>query len=326
MCLGELMLTRRVIAPSVLLFLALLCTGMEAHDRPPISGQYYADSVPPEHRLRFAQQNNTPPSGSSAPSEAKSVTDAKLPISSDASSVQNQAVSGESGLKVSQHAESSPLQIELLLILELATICGVVTALYFLIARGRSSPAPGTHNEVVSRVAELHGLLTEALRRSDNVGVAPEAKKASLPPSDAADLIAATKSLARSLGERDAELVRLRQGYDAEVFRRFLARFVRVKQAADGCLMTGDHGPEVLAQIARLLEDAFDECGVVQFVPKVGEDFRSAKGVSDTPRRIKATRPEDAFRIASVIEPGYRLRTGSATEVIVPAKVEVYVP
>jgi hypothetical protein len=143
---------------------------------------------------------------------------------------------------------------------------------------------------------------------------------------DIANLLETTGTLRNALDERDQEIRRLRQGYDTEVFRRFLSRFIRVRQAV-GDFAAGENGQdEAFHQLARLLDDAFEECGVEKFDPPVGADYREAQGVADNPRRMKARRAADAFRIAEVVEPGYRLRSGGGNAVIVPAKVAIYIP
>ena len=128
-----------------------------------------------------------------------------------------------------------------------------------------------------------------------------------------------------ALDERDAEILRLKRGYDAEVFRKFLYRFVRVNQSIDDFLREGATDPKQMQQIGQLLNDALDECCVEIFQPDVGTDYRTAEGVADNPKTLKAERPEDAFMIAEVTEVGYRLRGGEGYQIIVPAKVTIFV-
>lgn len=126
------------------------------------------------------------------------------------------------------------------------------------------------------------------------------------------------------LDEKDAEIRRLRSNYDAEIFRRFILRFIRVDQTISDFIQLEMHSKESLLQIKRLLEDALDECGIECFSPNIGEDYRVAEGVSDNPKKIKAQNPEDEFRIASVVQEGYRLRNPGGFETISPAKVKIY--
>jgi hypothetical protein len=71
------------------------------------------------------------------------------------------------------------------------------------------------------------------------------------------------------------------------------------------------------------LDDAFEECGVEQFAPRVGTDYRNAKGVADNPRVIDTHDPARSFAIADIVEPGYRFRQ-SQLDTIVPARVSIF--
>jgi hypothetical protein len=68
------------------------------------------------------------------------------------------------------------------------------------------------------------------------------------------------------------------------------------------------------------LNDAFDECGVEQFTPKIGSDYRNAQGVADNPRVVHSNDSVEAFSITEILEAGYRFRD-NPREIIVPARV-----
>jgi hypothetical protein len=138
------------------------------------------------------------------------------------------------------------------------------------------------------------------------------------------ELLDTTVMLQRALDQRDAEIQRLRQGYDQEIFRRFIARFVRVKQAVDDCVALKRFGPHDCEQLRRLLEDAFEECGVEQFIPPLGTDYRGAEGVADNPRVIHTSDPKQSFAIADILDPGYRFRSPTNREIISPARVSIF--
>lgn len=130
-------------------------------------------------------------------------------------------------------------------------------------------------------------------------------------------------ALQGALDKRDAEINRLKRGYDAEIFRKFISRFIRIDQAIDDFLRDGEVDLK-LKQLKRLFEDAFDECGVESFNPQIGEDYRSAEGIADNPKKVKTEKAEEEFMIAEVIESGYKLRAGEQYEFIVPAKVRIF--
>lgn len=137
-------------------------------------------------------------------------------------------------------------------------------------------------------------------------------------------LIDTFMTLHKALDEKDAEIKRLKRGYDAEIYRKFIARFIRVDQAVEDILASGQVNPADLQLVKRLLEDAFDECGLEKFSPNIGDDFRQTQGVADNPKVIPPEKPDDAFNIAEVLEAGYRRRNQEGYEVILPAKVKIF--
>ncbi|MBL6934417.1 MAG: hypothetical protein ISR48_03305 [Alphaproteobacteria bacterium] len=127
-----------------------------------------------------------------------------------------------------------------------------------------------------------------------------------------------------ALDEREEEIRRLKKGYDAHIYRKFVSRFIRVDQTVEDFQRAGGADQTGLEQIRRLLGDSFAECGVECFQPQIGEDYRKADGIADKPKTVKADRPEDDFKIAEVLESGYLIRSTEGAEVIIPAKVRIY--
>jgi hypothetical protein len=138
------------------------------------------------------------------------------------------------------------------------------------------------------------------------------------------NLVGTFMTLQKGLDERDAEIRRLRQGYDNEVFGKFLHRFIRVDQTVKDCLRIGRIDREGFEQARMLLADAFAECGVEVFSPPLGSDYRGADGVADGPKFVTTEAMEDVGKIAEIVEPGYRLKTSQGYNVILPAKVRIY--
>ncbi len=139
------------------------------------------------------------------------------------------------------------------------------------------------------------------------------------------NMIETFMTLQNTIDEKDKEIKRLKQGYDAHVFRKFLNRFIRVNQFIDAHLQSKTDQSECLRKVKEAVEDALDECGVESFKPVLGEDYRRIEGISDNPETVTTEEKGDDFKITEVIEPGYRLRSGSSHEVLVPAKVRISV-
>ncbi len=138
-----------------------------------------------------------------------------------------------------------------------------------------------------------------------------------------AELQASFLTLQRSLDDKDREIRRLKEGYDLNVFRSFVRRFVRVATAVEGFLSVDEPAREGLEHTKRLLQDALEECGVEPFAPELGVSYLDAEGVADNPKTVPADSSEENNRISRVLQEGYRLVTPQGYEVIKPAKVEI---
>lgn len=130
-------------------------------------------------------------------------------------------------------------------------------------------------------------------------------------------------NMQRSLDEKDAEIHRLKRGYDAEVFRKFIRRFIRLHIAIVESANGEDVAHDELLMIKRLCEDALEECGIETVEPQVGADYRKTPGVADDPECLPTANPEDDFLITEVKTPGYRLITGEGEEYLREAVVSI---
>ena len=100
---------------------------------------------------------------------------------------------------------------------------------------------------------------------------------------------------------------------DNSALRAYLKRLVNVDLAIDD-FASGSPDSEALRVIKTLTEDALDSCGVTTFSPKIGEDFRRAEGVAEHPKTRVTDKPEDKFKIAEVLEKGYKMKTLMGTK------------
>ena len=138
------------------------------------------------------------------------------------------------------------------------------------------------------------------------------------------DFSSSIKSLRDALDDRDQQIKRLHQGYDNTIYRKFVARFIRVNQAVEYFLQESTDPSSPLESIQSLLEDALLECNVQSFSPELGSDYRTAFGVSDYPKIIDTMIEEHDCQIAEVLEPGYYIEGGQEKEVVIPARVAIY--
>ena len=132
-------------------------------------------------------------------------------------------------------------------------------------------------------------------------------------------------SLHHSIDAKDKEIARLKAGYDSQIYKKFIKRFLKVDQVIqEEILESNSTIASHLESIQEMLQDALDECGVEKFSPEIGRQYKDTEGVADRPE-IKET--DDAKKngvISRVIVPGYQLRVNEGFEVIVAAKVEIY--
>ena len=129
--------------------------------------------------------------------------------------------------------------------------------------------------------------------------------------------------LQSALDEKDSEIKRLKDGYDTEIFRRFISRFIRIDQTIDEFIL--DEGESTaLSQLSRLFEDALEECSVSKYEPEIGEDYREAYGIADNPKKELTKDSNKNFKIIEVIESGYHIDTGKNKKIIIPSKVKIY--
>lgn len=139
------------------------------------------------------------------------------------------------------------------------------------------------------------------------------------------DMIETFMTFQTAISERDREINRLKGGYDKDIFRRFLYRFIRVHQTIDVFQTGNAESDDRLEKLRRLLEDAFEECGLEIYEPPLGEDYRKVEGIADNPVKETTVNPEEVFKIAEVVETGYRLSGIERSEVLIPAKVKIFV-
>lgn len=141
------------------------------------------------------------------------------------------------------------------------------------------------------------------------------------------DLLESFLTLQKALDAKDEEIGRLKKGHDAKIFKRFLLRFVRVDRSLREMEheFSGQEHQKNYRYLKRVMQDALEECGVEQFMPSEGIDYREAgKEIADEPETIETTNPDEDFKIAKIETPAYIIEGEGEREVIVPSKVSIY--
>ena len=145
------------------------------------------------------------------------------------------------------------------------------------------------------------------------------------------DLIKDFTVLQTALNARDKEIQRLKKGYDSAIYRKYLKRFIRTYDALSDemeAAKSEDNNQhyKTLKEIREVLMDAFDECGVSSFSPKIGASIKNAFGVDENFLTTPAKNKEEEYTIANVIESGFKIQTPTGEDCIKKAKVTLYTP
>jgi hypothetical protein len=136
-------------------------------------------------------------------------------------------------------------------------------------------------------------------------------------------------TLKTNLDQKDEEISRYKDGYDATIFKNFLLRFTRVDKVIKEYL--GDNKIDIngLKDIQIQMDDALAECGVEIFSPEIGADYKSTIGVADNPKIRETSDKSKDSTIAEILTPGYHRKLPSNDnddyQIIIEAKVVIFV-
>lgn len=125
--------------------------------------------------------------------------------------------------------------------------------------------------------------------------------------------------LQKVLDAKDAEIKRLREGYDLRIYRSYILRFARIERLL--VELEPNELSESKAMLLRMFEDAFEECDLTKYQPEVGADYRNEKGVADNPLVEYTLDEERVYEIIEIVEQGYS--SNESGEVLIPAKVKI---
>lgn len=133
--------------------------------------------------------------------------------------------------------------------------------------------------------------------------------------------------LVDSISSKDKEIGRLKEGYDYKVFKNYINRFLRIYQVLEEDIeyYEDKNNKEItkcLNNIKVVFDDCLLECDVQTFCPTIGENYKKAFGVSDTPERIDTALEDDSMKIAYIKRNGFKNINND--EVLRPAVVSVY--
>ena len=143
---------------------------------------------------------------------------------------------------------------------------------------------------------------------------------------DINDMSQTFMTLKTSLDQKDEEISRYKNGYDATIFKNFLLRFTRVDKVIKEYI--GDNKIDLngLQDIQIQMDDALAECDVEIYIPEIGLDYKTTVGVEDNPEIRETLEKSKDATIAEILMPGYRRKLpNDGYQIIVEAKVAIHV-
>ena len=143
---------------------------------------------------------------------------------------------------------------------------------------------------------------------------------------DINDMSQTFMTLKTSLDQKDEEISRYKNGYDATIFKNFLLRFTRVDKVIKEYI--GDNKIDLngLQDIQIQMADALAECDVEIYIPEIGLDYKTTSGLEDNPEIKETLEKSKDATIAEILMPGYRRKLPTDDyQIIVEAKVAIHV-
>ena len=143
------------------------------------------------------------------------------------------------------------------------------------------------------------------------------------------------KILRQDIEKKDEEITRYKEGYDAGKVKKYFKKFVSVDLVIKEYINDNKIDLEGLNDIQGEMEEALAEYDIEVFYPKLGDDYRTTKGVAEVSekQKIETSNKDEHLNIAKVIEPGYRRKIDDRLsdggeprfQIITDAKVAIYV-
>lgn len=130
--------------------------------------------------------------------------------------------------------------------------------------------------------------------------------------------------LHEALDKKDEEIARYQRGYDQKILKTLLGRLVQVQLFLDDAMAEKPPKESTVQSVADELAMVLDEYGIRTHDPN-GELYRTTPGVATNPKTISTDHAEEKGRIAEVRQKGFFLKTPVGDEVLLPAKVTIYV-
>ena len=128
-----------------------------------------------------------------------------------------------------------------------------------------------------------------------------------------------------ALKEKDKEISRLKKGYDASIYSRFLGNFYRIYKATLKSKANRSVEEKDWDGLIALFENAFENAGAEFFTPKTGMNFQEYNHLfKPYPKKVLTLDESLDFTVESIIAPGLR-SIENKDEIFIPAEAQIYI-
>ena len=141
------------------------------------------------------------------------------------------------------------------------------------------------------------------------------------------DLSDEFKILRNENEEKDKEIKRYREGYDASKVKDFFAKFTFVDSVIKEYLNENKIDIDGLKDIQIQMNEAFLEFNIETFSPEIGTEVHTVTDlIEETFKKIKTNNKDEHLTISEILRVGYRRKLpNSDYQVISKAKAKVFV-
>ena len=131
--------------------------------------------------------------------------------------------------------------------------------------------------------------------------------------------------LQENLDNRDSMIQRYQEGYESKIFKNFLNRFFRIYRFVYETSQNSNQEKEIFSKLILLFEDAFEECDVEIFYPKIGIDYiDDGNELEDKPKILFSDIESQNNKVVEVISPGLRwINSDIKNRIIIKSRVAI---
>ena len=235
------------------------------------------------------------------------------------------------GIAFLSFAMSTDLDGDIALLAALVLFGFAIAGMIHLVESNLSWRKSLIKNDSVALVPEKWGLVIDQLTHAHNENsraiagrLQQTAEKTHENTNQLSSLVDSLLTMKSAIEERDAEIKRLRQGYEYSILKRYYTRLIRLHRTSQEIFAERPEDPDIKV-LHRLMEDLLEDAEIEMYVPELHSDSRTLGDlIDDEVKHRESDNTEFEHLVSEVISAGYVVSNGGSRQVLKPAKVEVY--